>query len=283
MDKFVLADGKPVYLEQVMEYVNQHHPDLHPQERYLLLDLVRRRKFGQYFASFYQLGASIGCSKNSAENLAKKLRKAGLLTWKSGSIKGNRRLANEYSLEKLLVELEKFRQEKNIKSGERCLPNIREGNPDFCDGIHPKNCTGVQDNRPENSVGPSQNLGSKNIIKNINKISPKEVGKSDEEQPKKFWDIMWLEDWAKSRPAINVIPEDCLKDFYRKMHDKDWLVNGEPIRNMEKLLLTWSRNYKPTKQQDDDGFWETPGDSFRHDDELRRRMNAKFGPCPLDD
>lgn len=278
MGKVVFADGKTVYLEQVMEYLNKRHPDLHPQERYFLLELVRRGKFGNSFASFDQLGISIGCSKNSAENLAKRLRKAGLLEWKSGSIKGSRRLANEYSLNNLLSELNKSHQGKVIKDGERYCPNIREGNPNFYDKNHPNNCTGTQGSHPENWIGPSQILGTNNNIKrDINNKAAKELEERTGQQPKRFSDFMALQKWVEGREVLKGVAEVCLKDFYYKMSEKDWLYRGQLIANMENLILAWNKQYKPIENQDNEECWVCPGDSLRAEDALRKRLIEKFG------
>jgi len=278
MKNLVFADGKTIYLEQVMEFLAKCHPKLRAPERYLILELIRRKKFGQSFASFEQIGESIGCSKNGAENIAKKLRGAGLLMWKSGSVKGCRRLSNEYSLDKLLCELNAFHQARPARGKELNHPNNLEGHPDVCEGSHPNNYARAQGTLPEKCIGPSKILGTQNNIeRNISKKATKEVGREVAEMSAKFYDFWSLNEWVKIQPALKGVPKKCLYSFYLAMKESGWSDRrGQQIENLVEYILAWSRRYDPNKYSDVE-IPETPGDSLRREDDLRRRMIEKFG------
>ena len=178
--RFMLDEKMPIYMEHLMQYFSRNHQDVRPTERYLLMELVRRQEYGFTYTSFQKLGNAIGCSANTAESAAKSLRDRGLISWKSGSKKGDERRANEYLIEPFLEHLRRSyadwkathpqagNQHKNLVGGINVHhPENCEGGtatPKSCGDHHPNNCIGGVSDHPKSCGGPSQDLVANNCI-----------------------------------------------------------------------------------------------------------------------
>ena len=93
--------------------------------------------------------------------------------------------------------------------------------------------------------------------------------------PKSFESRGELWKWFYTRPALKSVTRECLRDFYDKMSDANWVdrKSGKPIANMEKYILSWQANFVP---EPSDGYVE-PGESFFRDAELARCLAEKYG------
>ena len=153
--RFMLAEGRLIYMEDVMWYFEKVRPDVCPVDRYLMMVLLCMHEWNWTFASFRQLGNAVGCSANTAETAAKRLKERGWIAWKSGSKKGDERRANEYSIEPFLGLLRRSYADwkathpqagnlpKNLVGGVNVhYPENWEGGlvpPKTCEGHHPNN------------------------------------------------------------------------------------------------------------------------------------------------
>lgn len=284
--QFMLAEGRPIYMEHLMQYFSRNHQDVRPTERYLLMELVRRQEYGFTYTSFHQLGNAVGCSPNTAETAAKRLKERGWIAWKSGSKKGDERRANEYSIEPFLELLRRSyaewkathpqagNQPKNLAGGVNVHhPENWEGSidpPKTCEGHLPNNCIGGVSDHPKTCGGPSQDLGTSNCIeRNIYKKASKQL------MPQSFESRGDLSRWVATRPALKSVTYECLRDFFDKMSEANWVdrKSGKPIANMEKYILSWQANFVP---EPTDGYVD-PGESLRRDAELARCLAEKYG------
>ena len=283
--RFMLDEEMPIYMEHLMQYFSRNHQDVHPTERYLLMELVRRREYGFTYTSFQKLGKAMGCNANTAENAAKRLRGRGWISWKSGSKKGDERRANEYSIEPFLELLRRSyadwkathpqtgNQHKNLVGGINVHhPENCEGGtvpPKTCEGHHPNNFIGGLVDHPKSCGGPSQDLVTNNCIqRNVYKKASKQL------MPKSFEGRGDLSRWVATRPALKSISYECLLDFYDKMSDANWLDrrSGKPIVNMEKYILSWQANFAP---ESTDGY-ESPAEYLRREAELKKYLIKKY-------
>lgn len=284
--RFMLDEKMPIYMEHLMQYFSRNHQDVHPTERYLLMELVRRQEYGFTYTSFQKLGKAMGCNANTAENAAKRLRGRGWISWKSGSKKGDERRANEYSIEPFLELLRRSYADwkathpqagnlpKKLVGGINVHhPENWEGSivpPKTCEGHHPNNFIGGLVDHPKSCGGPSQDLVTNNCIqRNIYMKASKQL------MPKSFEGRGDLSRWVATRPALKSVTYECLRDFFDKMSEANWVdrKSGKPIANMEKYILSWQENFVP---EPTDGYVD-PGESLRRDAELARLLAEKYG------
>ena len=284
--QFMLAEGRPIYMEDVMRYFEKVRPDVRSVDRYLMMVLLYMHEWNWTFASFRQLGNAVGCSANTAETAAKRLKERGWISWKSGSKKGDERRANEYSIEPFLELLRRSYAEwkathpqagnlpKNLVGGVNVHhPENWEGGlvpPKTCEGHHPNNFIGGLIDHPKSCGGPSQDLVTNNCIqRNIYKKASKQL------MPKSFEGRGDLSRWVATRPALKSVTYECLRDFFDKMSEANWVdrKSGKPIANMEKYILSWQENFVP---EPTDGYVD-PGESLRRDAELARLLAEKYG------
>ncbi len=284
--RFTFHDGMPIYMEHVMSYIKNVQPQVRPVERCLMMELIRMHEYNYTFASFQRLGKAIGCSANTAESAAIRLKERGWIQWVSGSQKGDERRANEYSVAGFIEQITAFRLE-HPKSHQNTddHPRNREGgnsgdqpeilgggglHPKTCGTPHANNCAGGEVDIHKSWQGPSQDSGSSNCIKNRIYIA----ANSKQQQPRSFADKGELWGWIAKRPALKGITYECFTDFYEKMSNANWIdkKSGSPIGNMEKYILAWQERFVLP-----DGYVD-PSDSYRLDDEIKRELERRFGP-----